>query len=60
MGAAAESVRIALAMAQAEQSALIRLRNDEGVPDSTIRPLMTEIDARIGTLRRAIDSGPAN
>ena len=59
-GEAIESVKIAIAMAQAEQAAVIRMRNDEGVPDSVVRPLLTELDARIGTLRRAIDSGPTS
>ncbi len=47
------SVLVAIAMAQAEQSEILRLRTEEGVPDSIARPLLTELDRRIALLRQS-------
>lgn len=44
---------VGLAMAQAEQRELIRLRTEAGLPDAVVRPLMTDIDQRIASLRAA-------
>lgn len=44
---------VGLAMAEAEQRELIRLRTEAGLPDAVVRPLMTDIDQRIAGLRAA-------
>ena len=41
----------ALAMVQAEQEELIRLRDEEGVPDAIVRPLLRDLDVRRSALR---------
>ena len=53
----AQATRVGLAMAVAEQQELVRLRTEEGLPDSMVRPLMTEIDGRISTIRASQSSG---
>lgn len=53
----AQATRVGLAMAVAEQQELLRLRTEEGLPDSMVRPLMTEIDGRISTIRASQSSG---
>ncbi|MCB9412347.1 MAG: cation:proton antiporter [Actinobacteria bacterium] len=42
---------LAVAMAQAEQQELLRLRTEEGLPDTAVRAKMVELDRRISTLR---------
>lgn len=42
---------VGIAMAEAEQRELLRLRAQEGMPDSIIRPLLAEVDRRISALR---------
>lgn len=39
-------MNLALSMVHAEQAELLRIRDDEGVPDSVIRPIMRELDVR--------------
>jgi hypothetical protein len=34
----------------AEQTELIRIRDEEGVPDAVIRPIMRELDVRVEAL----------
>jgi monovalent cation/hydrogen antiporter len=46
-----QAAEVGLAMALAEQQELIRLRTEEGVPDSIVRPLLTALDRRIATIR---------
>ncbi len=42
---------LGVAMAQAEQQELLRLRTEEGLPDTVVRNRMVELDRRIATLR---------
>lgn len=44
---------LTLAMLQAEQEELQRLRLEEGIPDATARPLMVDLDRRIALVRDA-------
>lgn len=44
---------VGLAMAESEQRELIRLRTEAGLPDAVVRPLMSDIDQRIASLRAA-------
>lgn len=44
-------VTAARAMVRAEQEELIRLRDEEGLPDAIVRPLLRELDARDQGLR---------
>ena len=39
------------AMVRAEQEELIRLRDEEGLPDSVVRPILRELDVRVQALR---------
>lgn len=41
---------ISISLVHAEQTELIRIRDEEGVPDSVIRPMMSELDARAEAL----------
>jgi hypothetical protein len=41
----------ARAMVRAEQEELIRLRDEEGLPDSIARPMLRELDLRAQALR---------
>lgn len=42
----AQLMELALSMVHAEQAELIRIRDDEGVPDAVIRPIMRDLDVR--------------
>jgi len=44
-------ISTARAMLRAEQEELIRMRDDEGIPDSLVRPLLHELDLRDAALR---------
>lgn len=54
-----QMTELGLAMAQAEQRELIRLRSEAGVPDAVIRPLIEEVDQRVANLR-ASELNPDN
>lgn len=45
-----QAVTLAKAMVRAEQEELIRLRDEEGLPDSVVRPIMHRLDLRAQTL----------
>jgi CPA1 family monovalent cation:H+ antiporter len=45
-----QSVSLSLSMVHAEQTELIRIRDEEGVPDAVIRPIMRELDVRVEAL----------
>lgn len=45
-----QSVTLSLSMVHAEQSELLRIRDEEGVPDAVIRPIMRELDVRVEAL----------
>jgi monovalent cation/hydrogen antiporter len=47
----ASSVAVKLRLIQAEKEALIGLRDDEGLPDAIVRPLMGQLDLREQALR---------
>ena len=41
---------VAKAMVRAEQEELLRLRDEEGLPDAVVRSIMTKLDLRAQTL----------
>ena len=41
----------ARAMVRAEQEELLRLRDEEGLPDSIVRPLLRALDLRMQALK---------
>jgi len=41
---------VSLSMVHAEQTELLRIRDDEGVPDAVIRPIMRDLDVRAAAL----------
>ncbi|MFM8515606.1 MAG: cation:proton antiporter [Actinomycetota bacterium] len=45
-----QRVSVSLSMVHAEQSELIRIRDEEGVPDALIRPIMRDLDVRAEAL----------
>jgi hypothetical protein len=38
-------------MVRAEQEELIRLRDEEGLPDAVVRPILRDLDVRAQALR---------
>jgi Na+/H+ antiporter len=44
-------ITAALAMVRAEQEELIRMRDEEGIPDAVVRPVLHELDLRDQALR---------
>lgn len=44
---------VSLSLVHAEQTELIRIRDEEGIPDSVIRPLMRELDIRVQALEHS-------
>ena len=51
VGRAARLREAAGAMVRAEQEELIRLRDEEGLPDAVVRPLLRDLDVRAQALR---------
>ncbi len=45
-------LKVASSMVHAEQEELIRMRDDDGLPDAIVRPLLRELDAREQALSR--------
>ncbi len=45
-----QRVTVSLSMVHAEQTELIRIRDEEGVPDALIRPIMRDLDVRAAAL----------
>jgi CPA1 family monovalent cation:H+ antiporter len=46
-----QMLSVALSLLHAEQTELIRIRDEEGVPDAVIRPLMRDLDVRAEALK---------
>ncbi len=47
-----QGIAVARAMVRAEQEELIRLRDEEGLPDSIVRPMLSKLDLRAQALQR--------
>jgi Na+/H+ antiporter len=45
-----QRISVSLSMVHAEQTELIRIRDEEGVPDALIRPIMRDLDVRAEAL----------
>ena len=45
-------LKVASSIVHAEQEELIRLRDDEGLPDAIARPILRDLDAREQALAR--------
>jgi CPA1 family monovalent cation:H+ antiporter len=45
-----QQISVALSLVHAEQTELIRIRDEEGVPDALIRPIMRDLDVRAAAL----------